>query len=71
MSIRIFELCSEMKCRNKQTRKKVDILRLFLSLQENEETAEAVRALPFLYDKSKKEYEGKNVAMDVWKEVAD
>ena len=41
-----------------------------LSLQENEELAETVRTFPCLYDKSKKEYNDKNVAQNAWK-VAD
>ena len=42
-----------------------------LSLQENEELAEAVRTFPCLYGKSKKEYKDKNVVQNAWKEVAD
>ena len=48
-----------------------DKRRTALSLQENEELAEAVRTFPCLYGKSKKEYKDKNVVQNTWKEVAD
>lgn len=47
------------------------IRRQALSVQENEELAEAVRKYPCLYDKSKKEYKDKIVTANAWKEVAD
>ena len=46
-----------------------DKRRTALSLQENEELAEAVRTFPCLYDKSKKDYKYKNVVQNAWKEV--
>ena len=42
-----------------------------LSVQENEELAEAVRKYPCLYDKSKKEYKDKIVTSNAWNEVAN
>ena len=45
--------------------------RAALSLQKNEELAEAVWSFPCLYDRSKKEYKDKNVSMTAWKEVSD
>ena len=47
------------------------IRRQALTVQENEELAEVIRKYPYLYDKSKKEYEDKNVTENGWKEVAD
>ena len=41
-----------------------------LSLEENEQLSEVVREFPCLYDKSKKEYKGKNVVVNAWKQVA-
>ena len=47
------------------------IRRQALSVQENEELAEAVQKYPCLYDKSRKEYKDKTVVENSWKEVAD
>ena len=42
-----------------------------LSLQENQELAEAVSAFPCLYDKPKKVSKDKNFITDITKEVLD
>ena len=47
------------------------IRRQALTIQENEELAEAVRKYPCLYDKSKKENRDKIVTENAWKGVAD
>ena len=47
------------------------IRRQALTVQENEELAEVILKYPCLYDKSKKEYKGKNVTENAWKKVAD
>ena len=52
-------------------KKMADKRRTAFSLQENSELAETVRTFSCLYDKSKKEYKGKNVVQNAWKEVAD
>ena len=41
------------------------------SLEENEQLSEIVREFSCLYDKSKKEYKGKNVVENAWKQVVE